>query len=542
MSTQSASTSEVPAPAGTSGADHLVRYFMSLGFAPSRFPETDPIARECDLVLSGTIKRAVGIICIVDRDRHPNAQFTYPIDALAAIGEQCLKHAGRTRRVRIHVIEIGADIDRPPVRAHLQSYVGAFADSAVLVHAWAIDTASNTVWTNADAIDRFLPLEAINSVLRTPHATDAEAADAAEVWRVAQASGQAPVWLTYALLAALVLAYFVEITGAKTFSPSAGDLAAAGGLSLNLVRSGQWFRIVTAPFLHGGPIHLAMNAIVLFYAGKLLERTIGTTWFAVVYLVAGLGGALGSLLINPANTVTVGASGALMGVVAALGICSFHFPYGPLRTSMRAMALNVLIPSLLPVFNAVGGGAHIDIAAHVGGALAGAIVAGMVVAVWPPTDLLPRYRWLAAGIAALGLVALGMTLTVASRQLGAAVELIPEADVPITEVGRRYQGAKLAARYPHDPRARLFHAFALMDAGDLAGAESELRAGLAEKDVLRYALTPNVEMILRANLAAVLQQRGNTQEARATAAPVCWSVAPDLAPVRQALTSRKLCE
>ncbi len=357
----------------------------------------------------------------------------------------------------------------------------------------------------------------------------------------ALASGQSRVWLTYALIAVLVAVYGREIAiaGTNTFSLNATDLAAAGGLSLDLVNSGQWFRVLSAPFLHANPIHLGMNCLVLFFAGRLLERIVGTMWFAVVYLSAGLGGALGSLQINPPNMVTVGASGALMGVVAALGVCSYHFPHGPLRSSMRAMALNVLIPSLLPVFNAATIGAtRVDIAAHVGGAVTGAIVARMIMAVWPPTDLLPRCRWLAATIAALGFVALGFAPIAIHR----AVELIPEVDVPITDVGQHYQGPKLAAKYPHDPRARLFHAYGLMDTGDLNGAESELRAGLAEIDNLPYSLTSGVEMALRTNLAIVQQQRGNTQDARATAAPVCRSGASDLAPARLALAVHHLCE
>jgi rhomboid protease GluP len=564
MSIQSAVTREASAPPHMSIAAYLSLYFTTVGFATSRLPETEPIAAACDLVLSRrTNQGAVDILCIVDRERRQNAQFAYPLDALVAIGNQCLKYADPRLRhqsaVRIHVIEIGPGINSPHLRDHLGAY-GMFGGEGVLIRAWAIDLTSNKVWTNADPIDRFVPLETIEHEMRLPHRSEADLARAAEAWRVAQASGKSRVWLTYALIAVLAVVYGCEIAIAQTksFSLSAADLAAAGGLSRNFVDYGQWFRVLTAPFLHANPIHLGMNALVLFFAGRLLERTIGTMWFAVAYLVAALGGAFGSMLINPPYVVTVGASGALMGVVAALGICSYHFPCEPLgsrmrtltfyalapfpyglRSRMRNLALYVLIPSLAPMIRpAPLGGSHIDYAAHVGGALAGVLVGAAILQVWSPTDLLPRYRWLATTIAAIGLAALAFTPLAVHR----SIALIPEADVPITDVGQHYQGPKLAAKYPHDPRARLFHAYALIDKGDVDGAERELRGGLADIDNLPYALKHGVEMALRANLALVLSQRGNTQDAKGIAASVCRSDPQDIVPLRQALADRSLCD
>ena len=98
------------------------------------------------------------------------------------------------------------------------------------------------------------------------------------------------------------------------------------------------------------------------------------------------------------------------------------------------------------------------------------------------------------------------------------------ADVPITDVGQSYQAPKLVARYPRDPRARLFQGVAFISTGDLAGAERELRAGLAETYILKTALKPAVDMQLRANLALVLLRSRRADEARSLARPAGLSI------------------
>jgi hypothetical protein len=186
-------------------------------------------------------------------------------------------------------------------------------------------------------------------------------------------------------------------------------------------------------------------------------------------------------------------------VVAALLTCGFRFPPGPTRTRLQVIGLQVLIPSLLPAFNAISTtGLRVDLGAHVGGALGGGFVGLVILQVWPPTDVVPRLRWVVAPLGIVALVVAAPTLWAAWRMGQVAVQLIPEADVPISDVGQRYQGAKLAAKYPHDPRARLFHAMVLTESNHLDSAEAELRAGLAETEAFRSGLLPSVEAQLHA--------------------------------------------
>src|SRR5581483_4344349 len=116
-----------------------------------------------------------------------------------------------------------------------------------------------------------------------------------------------------AILIALTAVFFAELKygvgPARALTPDHRTLIALGGLSADLVRSGEWWRIFTAPMLHGSLEHIAMNGFALFLAGWFLEPLIGRRWYAAIFVIGALGGALGSLAANPPQIVTVGASG-----------------------------------------------------------------------------------------------------------------------------------------------------------------------------------------------------------------------------------------
>jgi membrane associated rhomboid family serine protease len=111
-----------------------------------------------------------------------------------------------------------------------------------------------------------------------------------------------------------------------------------------------------------------MNAFALWIAGRTLERLVGHAWFAAIYAVCALAGSIGSLELNPPGIIGVGASGAIMGLFAAMLIISMRFPKGPFRSALRSNAIYVLIPSLLPLANALHSQTKVDYAAHAGGA------------------------------------------------------------------------------------------------------------------------------------------------------------------------------
>jgi rhomboid protease GluP len=361
----------------------------------------------------------------------------------------------------------------------------------------------------------------------------AAATSGEEKMELAGAGKAGPPWLTFALLAALAVVFGCELglgldqpTGLA--QPSVRTLMAMGGSNRTLiVAGGEWYRMISAPFLHGGLIHLTLNGFVLLWTGPVLERMLGRAWFAAVYGVSAVAGVLVSIALNPPSVVSVGASGALMGMLACLFVVSFHFEAGPVRAQLQSMALQVLVPSLIPIAASVTG-QHVDFGAHLGGVLGGTLIGLILLGNWPDAERLPRLRWLAGAIAMAGLAAVVLTPWLAANaflktrhELGLRGMLMPNSQLPRTDAEWKAQVESLAARYPHDPRPRLFRGISMLEARDSAGAERELRAALADAETLKDLLTPQLEALVRTNLAIALNDAGKKAEAKEAAEPVC---------------------
>ena len=162
--------------------------------------------------------------------------------------------------------------------------------------------------------------------------------------------------------------------------------------------TGEWYRIVTGGFLHANLIHVGFNMFILYRLGQALEPALGRGRYLLVYMVSLLGGAFGVLLIDP-NQFTVGASGAVFGIMGA-AVAVF-----------RARGVNVMDSGLgttillnLALTFAVPG---ISIGGHVGGLVAGYVAGEMLMSVGP--------RYLKNPNLAVGSVAvLGVALAVGS--------------------------------------------------------------------------------------------------------------------------------
>lgn len=134
--------------------------------------------------------------------------------------------------------------------------------------------------------------------------------------------------------------------------------------------TGEWWRLLTAMFLHGPLFHVGLNMWVLWSEGAMVERLIGRSGYAVLYLGSGLLGSLASAYFNP-SAPSIGASGAIFGVIGAL----FALLYVHRHQFPRAMRLKMVKSSgLFILLNIVFffSVPQIDLAAHVGGGLAGA--------------------------------------------------------------------------------------------------------------------------------------------------------------------------
>lgn len=129
------------------------------------------------------------------------------------------------------------------------------------------------------------------------------------------------------------------------------------------VGHGEWYRMITSGFLHYGIIHLAMNMYILYLLGRALEPATGRLRLGLIYTVSLLAGSLGALVLTP-GALTVGASGAVFGLVGALFMAhraqGMSFRDSPL---LGFLVLNLIITFGLP---------GISIGGHVGGFIGGA--------------------------------------------------------------------------------------------------------------------------------------------------------------------------
>jgi membrane associated rhomboid family serine protease len=150
------------------------------------------------------------------------------------------------------------------------------------------------------------------------------------------------------------------------------DLTTLAGQATWAVDSGEWWRVITAMFLHGNTLHLLFNMYALWLFGPVLERRFGGPSFLALYIAAGLtGGMLFQLLERNTMAIAVGASGAIFGLLGALLAASFrqrHTRAGAAAFAQLGvlLAINLALPLLWP---------NIAWEAHVGGLMAGILIA-----------------------------------------------------------------------------------------------------------------------------------------------------------------------
>jgi membrane associated rhomboid family serine protease len=150
----------------------------------------------------------------------------------------------------------------------------------------------------------------------------------------------------------------------------------------------EWYRLVSAGFLHFGILHIAFNMLLLFQLGQLLERAVGRTQFVLLYVAALLGGSLGVLIIDSSG-ITGGASGAVFGLLAAAAVGLHRRGVNVFSTGIgTTLLLNLFLTFAIP---------GISIGGHIGGAVAGAVCGFVMLAPrWKP---LPRWTAYATPVA-----------------------------------------------------------------------------------------------------------------------------------------------
>jgi len=180
--------------------------------------------------------------------------------------------------------------------------------------------------------------------------------------------GERPL-ATYALLGLLAAFFGLEIVLGG--SEDGLVLIRLGALVPDLVRAGQWWRLLSATVLHAGFMHFAFNAYVLLALGSSLERILGTRRFLVLYWASAIAGSAASVVLG-GYKLSVGASGALWGLLAAEGALALR-PRGLLPEVMVAVARRTAGVNLaINVLNSFR--PQIDWAAHFGGGVVGAVL------------------------------------------------------------------------------------------------------------------------------------------------------------------------
>ena len=170
--------------------------------------------------------------------------------------------------------------------------------------------------------------------------------------------------VTYALIAINVVAFLASGRfGVNGGGSQVWDKGVLFGPAIH--DQHEYWRLITGGFLHAGFLHIAFNMYLLYLLGQMLEPTLGSVRFAVLYMTSLLAGSFGALLLAP-NTVTVGASGAVFGLMGAAFVEQRRQGINPMQTGIGGLIVINLIFSF--AFSGISIGGHIG--GLIGGVLA----------------------------------------------------------------------------------------------------------------------------------------------------------------------------
>ena len=180
--------------------------------------------------------------------------------------------------------------------------------------------------------------------------------------------------LTYVLIGINVIVALISLVGGASATGGGGlggsSLLTEGAVSRAAIEDGEYWRLVTAGFLHAGFFHLLFNMFALYVLGSMLEPALGRVRFALIYFVSLLCGSFGALIAEPEG-LTVGASGAIFGLMAAAAVVARNRGFGLCESGLGVwIALNLLITFTVP---------NISVGGHIGGLIGGGIAALLLV-------------------------------------------------------------------------------------------------------------------------------------------------------------------
>jgi membrane associated rhomboid family serine protease len=194
------------------------------------------------------------------------------------------------------------------------------------------------------------------------------------------------------------------------------------GLASQCVAHGQWWRLITGGFLHGGMLHLLMNMWALYIIGTVLEQVLGRGRYLLLYAVSLMGGALGVVIVDMLGSpsLTVGASGGIFGLFGALLVVQRSRGIGLMQSGLAwIIGLNLLITFTIP---------NISIGGHIGGLIAGGAAAAIMLAGKPMVRQTDSERLSRASVIGVLIIGCGILALV----LAGSVDPIPAAACAIS--------------------------------------------------------------------------------------------------------------
>ena len=198
-------------------------------------------------------------------------------------------------------------------------------------------------------------------------------------------SGESSIGLTQIIFGINVAVFLgMGLAGSTVMDFSPQETIRWGANWGPLTLSGEWWRLLTCVFVHGGIIHIAFNMWCLWNLGALAESLYGRWTYGAIYLICGVGSSLVSVAWHP-GVPSVGASGAIFGLagalIAAFKLGEFSVPRSALSGTLRSLAMFV-------IYNLIFGAAigTTDNAAHVGGLVTGLILGALIAVLAPQHD------------------------------------------------------------------------------------------------------------------------------------------------------------
>jgi membrane associated rhomboid family serine protease len=169
--------------------------------------------------------------------------------------------------------------------------------------------------------------------------------------------------VTKGLIALNVVVFLVNLAQGASLGQNGGELFLRGLLYGPAVADGDWWRLLTAAFLHGSVLHIGLNMLMLWWIGGPVEEALGRSRFLALYVVSALAGSAGALLSAP-QAFTVGASGAIFGILGAALVFERQGNHVLGGSALSIIVLNLVLTFAVP---------NISIGGHVGGLVGGAL-------------------------------------------------------------------------------------------------------------------------------------------------------------------------